>query len=297
MDEETFVAAMELKLADTSAGGQPGELEGYGAVFGNEDSHGDVILPGAFASALAQHKSAGTMPTMYVEHGPVLGGSTLPDGVWTEMVEDKKGLRVKGRISALDTDHGRRIRALVGDGALKGLSIGYRVGAGNAIIGKKAGEPRRQIKALDRLFEVSLVTAPSNSRAQVDSIKTVLALADKEKAAHAVASALLLHRSSMAGGDSPTAAERTGLLTHLMDAHEAITGKRMPEGMKAMPANVEELKMELKGFGFSEQQAADIAAMRFATTPPVGGKGQGNIAATLVAELGGLSGFNLPTLR
>jgi HK97 family phage prohead protease len=97
------------------------------------------------------------MPALYVMHGPALGGSAVPDGVWTEMAEDDKGLKVKGRISALDTDHGKRIRSLVQDGALKGLSVGFQLGGSdNFIRGKAAGEPKRQIKNLAHLVEVSL---------------------------------------------------------------------------------------------------------------------------------------------
>ncbi|MDQ1077999.1 HK97 family phage prohead protease [Pseudoroseomonas cervicalis] len=167
---DRFFAPLEVKLAGDSLAG---ELEGYGSVFGNTDSHGDMVVPGAFTASLARHKAAGTMPAMFVQHGPAMGGDPLPAGVWTEATEDGRGLRLKGRLSALDTDYGRRVRALVGDGALKGLSIGYRVSANGAAYGRKPGEPRRTLKAVD-LVEISLVTAPSNQLAAVDSIKSAL---------------------------------------------------------------------------------------------------------------------------
>jgi HK97 family phage prohead protease len=167
---DTFIAPLEVKFAAEASG----EFEGYGAVFGNVDSHGDMIVPGAFAASLAQHKARGGLPTMYAQHGPALGGDVLPVGVWTEMEEDARGLRVKGRISALDTDHGRRIRALVKDGALKGLSIGYRVPSNGAVYGKKPSEPRRTLKSLN-LIEVSIVDVASNDLARVESIKSRLA--------------------------------------------------------------------------------------------------------------------------
>src|SRR5436189_273896 len=37
-----------------------GEIEGYGSVFGNEDSYGDVVEPGAFAKSLREHQAKGT---------------------------------------------------------------------------------------------------------------------------------------------------------------------------------------------------------------------------------------------
>jgi HK97 family phage prohead protease len=170
---DRFIGPLEVKFASDTAG----EFEGYGSIFGNVDSHGDMIVPGAFAASLAQHKARGGLPTMYAQHGPAMGADPLPVGVWTEMEEDARGLRVKGRISALDTDYGRRIRALVRDGALKGLSIGYRVASNGAVYGKKPGEPKRTLKSL-HLVEVSLVDAASNSLAKVESIKARIAEGD-----------------------------------------------------------------------------------------------------------------------
>ena len=165
----TYVAPLEVKFADDALG----EFSGLASAHGVVDSHGDVVVPGAFSASLAEHKARGSMPTMYVQHGPALGGDPLPVGVWTHMEEDAHGLRVKGRISALDTDYGRRIRSLVQDGALKGLSIGYNVATNGAVYGRKPGEPRRTLKAV-RLVEVSLVSTPSNDRARVESIKSRL---------------------------------------------------------------------------------------------------------------------------
>ena len=163
-------AALEVKFAQDGA---PGEFEGYGAVFGNIDSHGDVIMPGAFKDSLARYKAAGSLPRMYVEHGPALGGDPLPVGVWTDMQEDGNGLRVKGKLSALDTDFGRRIYGLLKDGALKGLSIGYNAKRDAIVYGREAGQPKRTLKSL-HLMEVSLVSDPSNPLAQVDRHKTAV---------------------------------------------------------------------------------------------------------------------------
>lgn len=166
-----YASAAEFKFA---ADPSTGVFEGYAAVFGNADSHGDVIRPGAFTDSLTAHKAAGTMPALYVEHGPAFGGDPLPSGVWTSLVEDTKGLRGEGKISALDTDHGRRLRGLMQDGAMRGLSIGYRVAPGGATPGTKSSEPRRTLTAL-RLVEVSIVRDPSNTLARVDSVKNALA--------------------------------------------------------------------------------------------------------------------------
>jgi HK97 family phage prohead protease len=184
--------------------GEPGVFEGYGGIFGNVDSYGDLILPGAFAASLADHKAKGMMPGMYAEHSIYTpGGDLLPIGRWLNMSEDGKGLRVKGKISALDTDHGKRIRALMLDGALGGLSIAYSVLKSGAVYGdgKKPDEPRRTLRAVN-LTSVDIVRDPANEGARIDQVKTLLTLVDHATASKAVAAAIALHCATTAGNDS-----------------------------------------------------------------------------------------------
>jgi HK97 family phage prohead protease len=201
LTHETIVTPCEFKFTE---GGPPGEFTGYGSVFNTLDDHGDVVLPGAFAGSITSHKGSGTMPGMYVEHSGFKGGDPLPVGVWQDMTEDENGLLVKGRISALDTDHGKRIVGLMRDKALPGLSIAYVVPTGGAVFGKKAGEPRRQIKQMD-LHSVDIVRNPSNRAARIYQMKSLLAHADHTGAVAAGAAAIKLHRGTMIGGDSMTA--------------------------------------------------------------------------------------------
>ncbi len=274
----TYVAPLEVKFADDALG----EFYGLASAHGVVDSHGDVVVPGAFSASLAEHKARGSMPTMYVQHGPALGGDPLPVGVWTHMEEDAHGLRVKGRISALDTDYGRRIRSLVRDGALKGLSIGYNVATNGAVYGRKAGEPRRTLKAV-RLVEVSLVSTPSNDRAWVESIKSRLdsddpchpmARADNFKATDSevrtairwLRAAIALHERHMSG-DAPTtgAAGRRSqqeMMDQMRNALAALTDDAEPSrmsGMKALPQFREFRDLLREQWDFSRSQAEHIA--------------------------------------
>lgn len=162
----------EAKFADDGANGS---FEGYGAVFGNIDSHGDVIEPGAFAKSLLERERAGRgLPSMYKMHGMSLGAGIPNDpiGVWEAMSEDSAGLHVKGRLIGLDTDQGKFNLAQVREGALKGLSIGYKLPLGGFRRGSgKAGEPARYLKTIN-LLEVSLVDQPSNALARVYAMKS-----------------------------------------------------------------------------------------------------------------------------
>jgi HK97 family phage prohead protease len=285
----------EFKFASE---GEPGSFEGYGAVNHLLDSHGDVIMPGAFAKSLAEHKAAGTMPALFVEHSAFLGGDPLPVGVWTSMEEDAKGLHVKGKLSALDTDYGKRLRSLMADGALKGLSIAFKVPAGGAVIGKKSGEPKRTLHHID-LRAVDIVRDPSNSAARVDHIRSVLATPE-HPAVKAIIAAAALHRSAMAGGDSPTKAERDAMHQHLQDAHMALTGH--PIATKSAPSTIREFETYLReAMGISHSLARDIAAHGFkASLPRDEGSDTAAVSATKAVrdELGtSLAGFSLPSFR
>jgi HK97 family phage prohead protease len=142
-------------------------FSGYGAVFGNVDSYGDVIQKGAFKKTLQEHKDAGTMPAMLSQHGGWLSaGDMMPIGVWTSMSEDDTGLLVEGKLS--DTPRGQEAYTLLKDKALTGMSIGYV--AREFSYGSKPDDPRRVLKDVD-LMEVSLVTFPANPLARVDGVK------------------------------------------------------------------------------------------------------------------------------
>lgn len=141
--------------------GEDGSIEGYGSVFDVVDDYDDVIAPGAFSKSLADHKSEKTMPAMLWQHNP-----DEPIGVWTEMVEDAKGLRIKGKLS-LETIKGKEAHALLKMGALNGLSIGF--------ISKQWSYDRetdvRTLLEVD-LWEVSLVTFPANGKSRVTNVKS-----------------------------------------------------------------------------------------------------------------------------
>lgn len=137
-----------------------GEFEGYGSVFGFEDSGGDVVVAGAFTESLADHKAAGTMPALLWQHNV-----HEPIGVYTEMREDDRGLYVKGQL-ALETQRGKEAHVLLKSGALNGLSIGYMPKTW------KFDEVKDVIELLTvDLWECSLVTFPMNSQARVSGFK------------------------------------------------------------------------------------------------------------------------------
>ena len=169
MKTKHFDVGFEIKAVNAD-----GTVEGYGSVFGVRDNYDDVIAKGAFIQSLKDHKAAGTMPAMLWQHD-----ADKPIGVWTEMVEDEKGLRIKGQL-AMETVKGKEAHALLKMGALNGLSIGF--------MSKEWAYDRdtevRTLTAID-LWEVSLVTFPANEKARVTNVKSadeLQAPKDAEKA-------------------------------------------------------------------------------------------------------------------
>lgn len=120
-------------------------IEGYASLWGAADLNGDVVQAGAFAHSLA--RSGASRVRMLHQHA-----ESAVCGVWDEVVEDARGLFVRGRILNFGPA-ARLAQALARAGALDGLSIGYRTARA-----RRDGR-LRVLSAVD-LWEVSLVTFP-----------------------------------------------------------------------------------------------------------------------------------------
>lgn len=148
---------------DVKAISDAGVIEGYASVFGGSpDSYGDIIAPGAFSNTLAEHKRAGTMPLMLWGHD----ASQPPIGGWDDMAQDGKGLWVQGTVD-LEDAMGQRVHRALKNKRMKGLSIGYETRESEE--DQKRGT--RLLKDV-KLWEVSPVNFPAQTRAAVDTVKS-----------------------------------------------------------------------------------------------------------------------------
>lgn len=131
---------------------QPGRFSGYAAVFAVADSGRDLIAPGAFSRTLATR----TKPPLLWQHD-----MTNPIGTIDQISEDNRGLFVSGRFS-LGSQRGHDANSLVRDGALNGLSIGYRVT-------QSKRDTKRNLRILTEidLVEISVVTFPMQPLARL----------------------------------------------------------------------------------------------------------------------------------
>jgi HK97 family phage prohead protease len=157
---------------------QDGRFSGYGAVFSNTDSHGDVIMRGAFSASLTKWRAKGRWPAMRLQHGD--NGSNpfrfdnLPIGRWIDMREDARGLWVEGQLIGLSTDLGRRLNELLASSLIDAMSIGFRAVKST----RGTGSVKRYLEEID-LREVSLVDEPSNDLARLTAISPSDAAFDK----------------------------------------------------------------------------------------------------------------------
>lgn len=155
---ETLDIAFEYKAHQDDE--EKGVFTGYGSIFGNKDLGNDVVVEGAFAKSIGK-KGARAVKMLYQHR------QDEPIGVFDEIIEDRRGLKVKGRL-AMGTQRGREVYELMKMGALDGLSIGYRVDPKGVDYDEKG--KRRYLKSVD-LMEISAVTFPMNPRARVQAVK------------------------------------------------------------------------------------------------------------------------------
>jgi len=117
-------------------------FEGYAALWDRVDRAGDVFRAGAFGAAR-------TVPLLWQHRGAPVGVAAVR--------EDATGLRIQGQL----TDRG--LAAMVRDGRLTGLSVGYRPPVA------ARGRARELIRV--RLVEVSLVPVPMQPAARVETVQ------------------------------------------------------------------------------------------------------------------------------
>ena len=155
--ELTLACEVKLLPREVRRVGSDGLIEGYASLFGVPDLGRDIVEPGAFRDSLARRGPAGIR--MLWQHDP-----GEPVGGWVMLREDARGLLVRGRLNPA-VRRAREIAALIGEGALDGLSIGFRV-----VEATKDRAGIRRLLKLD-LWEISIVTFPMLPGARLGAVK------------------------------------------------------------------------------------------------------------------------------
>nr|WP_314437600.1 HK97 family phage prohead protease [uncultured Brevundimonas sp.] len=151
---------------DIKAIGDDGVIEGYASVWDVVDSYNEAVERGAFNASLAASRREKRSIKMLYQHD-----SFQPIGVWDELDEDETGLRVRGRLLKDASVKAAETYALIREGALDELSIGYR----EVETKKDPARPGVLLLKQLNLREVSVVTFGALSvNARIDSVKSIL---------------------------------------------------------------------------------------------------------------------------
>lgn len=128
-----------------------GRFSGYASVFNRLDAGGDIVMPGAFRRSLRQR---GERVRLLFQHDP-----KEPVGIWETIGEDSHGLFVRGRLVG-GVPRADALKRLIENGALDGLSIGFRT-----VRATREGGSRKLWQL--ELFEISIVTFPMMEDARI----------------------------------------------------------------------------------------------------------------------------------
>jgi HK97 family phage prohead protease len=170
----TKEALARIKAAGPDDGLQPGQFRAVVSVFGNEDSMGDVIAPGAFAQVLAEWKASGDPIPVVWSHK--WGDPFAHIGSVLEATETPDGLEVLAQIEDMDTNPtAKHVHGLLKGRRIKQFSFAYDVGEGgwvetDDLVNHPWGE-YYEIKRFSRLYEVGPCLVGANQETELLAAK------------------------------------------------------------------------------------------------------------------------------
>jgi HK97 family phage prohead protease len=160
-----------------------GQFEAYASVFGNKDSYGDVVIPGAFTDTLSGWKDSGNLI-------PLLFGHNMSDpdynlGHVEDAKEDDHGLLT---LNQLDLENPKAVQTyrLIKGRRINQMSFAYEVLEGgyatrqkdaNGEDGPDNQEEYFELRKL-KLYEVSVVPIGANQETEITAVKAA-ALAEQ----------------------------------------------------------------------------------------------------------------------
>lgn len=206
-----------------------GEFTAYASVFGNKDSYGDIVLPGAFEETLAEWKDSGNVI-------PLLFGHNMADpdfniGGVKSAVEDDHGLLITAQLD-LDNPKALQTYRLLKGRRLSQMSFAYDVVEGGEI--EKQREDGSKDWAYElrklKLYEVSTVPIGANQETEILAVKAAqsalrldagnLTEGSKSEILKAIEALGTLLKGDQETGTSPTGPSKPG------GAGDGVTGSK-----------------------------------------------------------------------
>lgn len=159
---------VEIKAAGDQDGLAKGQFTGYASVFGNKDSHGDVVVAGAFAESLATYGANGAGVPAYWSHR--MDDPMMNIGQTVEAKEDEHGLFVKVQLD-LDNPNGAYAHKLIKEGRVAQMSFAYSVKDWAFV--EAEDDYFWELRKLD-LHEVSVVPIGANQETELLAVKQMI---------------------------------------------------------------------------------------------------------------------------
>lgn len=158
----------QIKAAGTEDGLEAGQFRALVSVFGNKDSYGDIVAPGAFTDTLADWKASGDSIPVYWSHQ--MNDPDMNIGWVVDAKETDQGLEV---LAQLDTEDGASPKALQAYRLLKGrrvreFSFAYDVLDGGPQ--EKDGDTYYELRKL-KLYEVGPTPVGANPETELLGVK------------------------------------------------------------------------------------------------------------------------------
>jgi len=227
-------AAVQIK-AGPADGLAEGQFIAYASVFGNVDSYGDVVMPGAFTDTLAEWAQSKS-------ELPVLWGHDMFDpfsniGNVTEAVQDEKGLKVTAQLD-LESPKAAQVYRLLKGRRVNQMSFAYDVLDGGSVTETVDGEDSThyELRKL-KLYEVSVVPLGANQETEILAVKAAVEALDAGIKSGAEWSA----KNEASVRDAHAAATTTtSKLKDVLDAIDASKAKDQGKASASGPAKDEE---------------------------------------------------------
>lgn len=157
---------MQLRFDEKQDPTKPFEFSGYAVLWDSINSHKEKFIKGAFSDFINAVKVGAMRCHMYYNHGYQLlyvdPKYAMRTGKWLELEEDDIGFRVSGRITPKHS-LGNDVRAMLEDGTIDGLSIGFFRPDPMDVEDKGDHVEIRRVS----LYEISVCDEPSDRSARI----------------------------------------------------------------------------------------------------------------------------------
>lgn len=248
-------APFTVKAAGPDDGLEEGRFVGYASAFGNADSYGDVVQPGAFKKTLEEWAAKGATI-------PVLWGHDMTDpfaniGGVISAEEDESGLKVTAQLD-MDNPTAVQVYRLLKGRRIDTMSFAYSV--------RDSERKDGLTHLLDlKIYEVSVVHVPANDQAQILAVKS--ATATMLKAGRVLSqkneSALREARDSIDSVLSSLGSEEDGKAAPAADPHDQ---EKASDPADAKSSASDEEPTEAKSSVPDEEQTPDPSVDDLAAT-------------------------------